>query len=96
MPTQYYLHGVCLESFSSAKYLGVDSIIWNEHPYTRLLSDPSWEYASGIWFPHTQTQIDQVESIQHRAACWIKSDYGHTSSITEMLNSLHLRRLDLS
>ena len=45
--------------------------------------------------PHTQTQIDQAESVQRRAAHWIKSDYVHTSSVTNMLNSLHLRPLDL-
>ena len=44
---------------------------------------------------HTQTQIDQVESVQRRTTHWIKSDYSRTSSVTEMLNSLHLRRLDV-
>ena len=41
------------------------------------------------------TQIDQVETVQRRAARWIKADYGRTSSVTDMLHSLNLRRLDL-
>ena len=38
-------------------------------------SDPDWNMA-----PHTQTQIDQVENFQHRAACSIKNDYDSASS----------------
>jgi hypothetical protein len=27
------------------------------------------------WSPHTKIQIDQIENVQRRAACWIKLDY---------------------
>lgn len=126
IPTQYYLHGVHLESVSSAKYLGVDisnNLTWDEHinrstkkanqtlgflrrnikvrsepiksiAYQTLVK-PQLEYASEIWSPHTQIQIDQVESVQRRAARWIKSDYGRTSSVTDMLHSIQLRQLEL-
>lgn len=126
IPTQYFLHGVLLESVNSAKYLGVDisnNLTWDDHinrstknanqtlgflrrnikvksepiksiAYQTLVR-PQMEYASEIWSPHTQTQIDQVENVQRRAARWIKSDYNRTSSVTNMLNSLQLRRLDL-
>lgn len=126
IPTQYYLHGVHLESVSSAKYLGVDisnNLTWDEHinrstkkanqtlgflrrnikvrsepiksiAYQTLVR-PQLEYASEIWSPHTQIQIDQVESVQRRAARWIKTDYGRTSSVTDMLHSIQLRQLEL-
>ena len=126
IPTQYYLHGVQLESVTSAKYLGVDisnNLTWDEHinrstkksnqtlgflrrnikvksepiksiAYQTLVR-PQLEYASEVWAPHTQTHIAQLESVQRRAARWIKHDFGRTSSVTDMLHSLHLRRLDL-
>ena len=126
IPTQYILHGVQLESVSSAKYLGVDisnDLSWDEHinrstkkanqtlgflrrnikvksePIKNIayqtLVRPQLEYASEVWSPHSQSHIDQIEMVQRRAARWIKTDYGRTSSVTEMLQSLHLRRLDL-
>ena len=40
-------------------------------------------------------QIDQIEAVQRRTARWAMSDFGRTSSATEMLHSLKWRRLDL-
>ena len=61
----------------------------------QTLVRPQLEYGSEIWSPHTQHLIDQVEAVQRRAARWIKSDYFRTSSVTDMLHTLNLRRLDL-
>lgn len=126
IPTQYYLHGVLLESVTSAKYLGVDissDLSWDTHinkstkkanqtlgflrrnvkvkseplksiAYQTLVR-PQLEYSSEVWSPHSQTLINQLESVQRRAARWIKADYARTSSVTAMLESLNLRRLDL-
>ena len=125
-PTHYTLHGVQLESVSSAKYLGVDisnDLSWDNHinrsttkanqtlgflrrnikvksepiksiAYQTLVR-PQLEYASEVWSPNTQTHINQIEMVQRRAARWIKADYSRTSSVTDMLHSLNLRRLDL-
>lgn len=126
IPSQYFLHGVLLDSVSSAKYLGVDvagDLSWDAHvnrisskanqtlgflrrnikvkskPLRTLayqtLVRPQLEYGSEIWSPHTKLLIDQVEAVQRRAARWIQSDYSKTSSVSEMLNQLNLRRLDL-
>jgi hypothetical protein len=61
----------------------------------QTLVRPQLEYASEVWSPHTQNNIDQLESVQRRAARWVKSDYGRTSSVTGMIQSLNWRRLDL-
>jgi hypothetical protein len=36
---------------------------------------PSLEYASTVWDPHTQANINKVESIQRRAARFITNNY---------------------
>ena len=61
----------------------------------QTLVRPQLEYSSEVWSPYTQTQIDQIEAVQRRAARWAMSDFGRTSSVTEMLYSLKWRRLDL-
>lgn len=62
--------------------------------YTTLVR-PQLEYCSSVWSPHTSAGIDQIESIQRRAARWALRDYGRTSSVTNMLTNLRWRRLDL-
>ena len=47
-----------------------------------------------MWDPCRQEQIDSVEAVQRRAARFIKRDYNRTSSVTEMLKSLDLDRLE--
>ena len=53
---------------------------------TKVKSEPikSIAYPSEIWSPHTQTRIDQFLSFQRRTARWMKSDYGHTFSVTNL------------
>ena len=46
------------------------------------------EYSSVVWSPFTNTNINLVESVQRRAARSVTGDYGFTSSVTGMLNSL--------
>ncbi len=61
----------------------------------KTLVRPQLEYCSPVWSPHTDTNVHQIESIQRRAARWVKHDYSRTSSVTNMLTSLEWRRLDL-
>ena len=49
---------------------------------------PILEYSSAVWDPHTATDILSIEKIQRRAARWVTSDYGWTSSVTTMINAL--------
>ena len=44
--------------------------------------------------PFTDSNISKLEVVHRRAARWVKHDYGQTSSVTEMMQSLHWRRLD--
>ena len=69
-----------------------------ETAYTTLVR-PQVEYASPVWSPYTQTNINKVEKVQRRAARWVSNDYSSYSSVTQMLNtlgwgSLEQRRLD--
>ena len=49
---------------------------------------PILEYSSAVWDPHTATDVLSLEKIQRRAARWVMSDYGRTSSVTFMLSDL--------
>ena len=55
---------------------------------------PQLEYCSTVWCPFTDSNISKLEAIQRRAARWVKHDYGQTSSVTEIMQSLHWCRLD--
>ena len=55
---------------------------------------PNLEYATALWDPYRQEQIDSIEAVQRRAARFIKRDYNRTSSVTEMLQSLDLDLLE--
>ena len=43
---------------------------------------PSLEYASTVWDPHTQANINKVESIQRRAARFVTNNYEPRASVT--------------
>ena len=55
---------------------------------------PIIEYASTVWAPHTLTNINQLESIQRRAARFCFNDYSTFSSVTRMISSLNLPTLE--
>ena len=42
---------------------------------------PHLEYASAVWDPYGQNQVDQIESVQNRAARFIKSNYENTLQV---------------
>ena len=50
---------------------------------------PTLEYATPAWSPHTKKDINNIESVQRCAARFVCGDYRRTSSVTEMLESLH-------
>ena len=60
----------------------------------KCLVRPQLDYCSTVWCPFTDSNISKLEVVQHRAARWVKHDHGQTSSVTEMMQSLHWRRLD--
>ena len=50
---------------------------------------PIVEYATVAWSPHTNKGIDCIESVQHRAARFVNSDYSRYSSVSSMLTDLN-------
>ena len=50
---------------------------------------PSLEYASTVWDPHTQANINKVESIQRRAARFVTNNYDPRASVTTLLQDLN-------
>ena len=46
------------------------------------------EYAAVVWDPYYQTDIQQLEKVQRRAARWVLNDFSRYSSITNMLQQL--------
>jgi len=47
---------------------------------------PILEYAAFVWSPHTNTNINKLESVQRRAARYVMSDFDRYSSVSEMLS----------
>ena len=52
------------------------------------------EYACTVCSPHTKKNIQTLETVQRRAARFIKNDYANTSSVTAMLQELELPTLE--
>ena len=46
------------------------------------------EYAATACAPFTDTANDKIEMVQRRAAIFVTNDYGHISSVTEMITNL--------
>ena len=60
----------------------------------KTLVRPQLEYASTVWSPQTDLDINKLESVQRRAARWVTHDYQYTSSVSSMLQDLNWRTLD--
>ena len=60
----------------------------------KTLVRPQLEYASTVWFPYTDQDINKLESVQRRTARWVTRDYRYTSSVSVMLRDLNWRTLD--
>ena len=52
------------------------------------------EYSAPVWDPHLAKDKTLLERTQRRAARWIKTDYSYKSSVTTMLQTLKLDRLE--
>lgn len=58
-----------------------------EKLYTTLVR-PQMEYASAVWDPHIQVNINKLESVQRRAARFAMCKYSYHESVSDMLEKL--------
>ena len=56
---------------------------------------PIMEYAAVALDPHQCNNIQTLEKIQRRAACWVTNDYNRYSSVSDMLYNLNWQPLQL-
>ena len=59
----------------------------------RTFVQPTLEYASTTWDPHTENDIHQIEIVQRRPARFVMGDYQRKSSVTAMCQHLGLETL---
>ena len=55
---------------------------------------PTLEYASTVWAPHTDKDINRLEMVQRRAARFVKADFHSRHSVTKMLHQLDWQTLN--
>ena len=55
---------------------------------------PKLEYASSVWNPHTQCNIDKIEMVQRRAARFVYNDYSRFSHVSSMIKALGWHSLE--
>ena len=51
------------------------------------------EFAASAWDPYRVKDINKLETVQRRAACFAKSDYQRTTSVSKFMDDLGWRTL---
>ena len=59
-----------------------------------MLLRPKLEYSSPIWNPHTSSQINHLERIQHYAARFVANDHRRTTSPTTLVLTLNWQTIE--
>ena len=73
--------------------LNIGAVSIKQQAYLSLVR-PIIEYASTVWDPHTDKNIDKLEVVQRRAARYVLHRHRNKSSVTNMLQSLNWRSLE--
>ncbi|KAK3087114.1 hypothetical protein FSP39_001879 [Pinctada imbricata] len=55
----------------------------------QALIRPKLEYSCTVWDPHTSQYKQKIEMTQRRSARYVYNNYHNTSSVTNMINTLH-------
>ena len=53
-----------------------------------MLIRPKLEYSSPIWNPHTFSQVNSLERVQHSAARFVKNDYRRNTNPADLITAL--------
>ena len=72
--------------------LKIPSIRIKEQAYFTL-ARPLVEYASTVWDPYTQTDINKVEAVQRRVARYVANNHRNISSVSNIIQRLKWRPL---
>ena len=72
--------------------INIGSVSIKQQAYFTLVR-PLVEYASTVWDPHTQRNIQKLEMIQRRAARYVTNRHRNRSSVSDMLHGLNWRSL---
>ena len=68
--------------------LNIGSVAIRQQAYFTLVR-PLVEYASTVWDPHTQRNIQKLEMVQRRAARYVTNRHQNRSSVSDMLHGLN-------
>ena len=72
--------------------LNIGAVSIKQQAYFTLVR-PLIEYASTVWDPYTQANIQKLEMVQRRAARYVMNRQRNTSSVSDMLQRLNWRSL---
>ena len=73
--------------------LNISATSVKENAYKALVR-PLVEYASPVWDPYHQKDIDKLEMVQRRGARYVTNRHGNRSSVNDMLQHLEWRSLE--
>ena len=73
--------------------LNIASTSTKETAY-KTLARPTLEYASSAWDPYEKGDIKRLESVQRRAARFVKNNYHNRSSVSDMITDLKWKPLE--
>ena len=54
----------------------------------KTLVRPQVEYASVVWDPFNQANIDKIEMVQRKAACYVQNNYFRYASVNDIISKL--------
>ena len=83
------VHGTCC-----SKQIRISSSEVKTQAYQSYVR-PRLEYAASVWDPFTKTNKDKLEMVQRYNARWTLGQYHNRSIVTDMLNHLGWRSLEM-
>lgn len=92
-----YVNNICNKANRTIGFLkrnlNIGSTTVKQNAYKALVR-PLVEYASPVWDPYHQTEIDRIEMVQRRAARYVTNSHNNRSSVNQMLEHLEWKSLE--